>query len=293
MKGFIGYHPAIQFLYYLMIVCFGMISMHPVVLFASLLGAFLFFGALSHMKSLILELIFSILLFLVLAVFNPLFTHNGETILFFMNDNAITLEAMIYGGMMSLLLVGILMWCRCYGQILTTDKWLYLFGKVMPKTGLVLSMAFRYIPLFQSQMKKIHQSQKTMGLYATDSIPDKVGGGIRVFDSLISWSMENSIDTADAMKARGYGLEGRTSFSLFRFTKRDGILLVVMAAFCLILFSGFIMGVFDFYYYPLVAEVELSAVPVFYYIMIMAFFSIPGVIEIKEKVTWNYLKSKI
>ena len=47
-------------------------------------------------------------------------------------------------------------------------------------------MAFRFIPLFKYQIRKINQSQKTMGLYATDSIPDKIRGGIRIFDSLVS-----------------------------------------------------------------------------------------------------------
>ena len=163
----------------------------------------------------------------------------------------------------------------------------------MPKIGLVLSMAFRYIPLFQNQMRKINQSQKTMGLYATDSIPDKVGGGIRVFDSLIAWSMENSIDTADAMKARGYGLPHRSSFSLFRFTKRDGILLTVLFLLCVAILFGFFREAYDFYYYPQIAEIPLKGETVFYYIIITVFLCIPGLIEIKENITWRYLKSKI
>lgn len=83
-----------------------------------------------------------------MSLANPLFIHNGETVLFFMNDNPITLEAIIYGGVSSLMIVGVLLWCRCYGAILTTDKFLYLFGRLIPKLGLILSMAFRFIPLF-------------------------------------------------------------------------------------------------------------------------------------------------
>lgn len=293
MKGFTGYHPAVQLIYYLLAVCLGMFSMHPVIILSSLVGAFLFFGALHGCKKMITELIFFVELSFIMAFFNPLFVHNGETILFFMNDNPVTMEAVIYGGMASLMIAGVLMWCRCYTAILTTDKWLYLFGKVIPKLGLILSMAFRYVPLFQKQMKKINQSQKTMGLYATDSIPDRIGGGIRVFDSLIAWSMENSVDTADAMKARGYGLKGRTNFSLFRFRKRDGILLAVMAVLCGVIFLGFGSGGFDFYYYPFVAEVDFDVVLLVQYLVVLIFLCIPGFVEIKERITWNYLKSKI
>ena len=293
MKGFTGYHPALQFLYYVLAVCFAMFSMHPVLIFASLFGSFLLFGALNGGKKLLSEIVFFFLVFLLMSLLNPIFVHNGETILFFMNDNPVTLEAMIYGGMASLMIVSVLFWCKCYREILTTDKFLYLFGKLIPKLGLILSMAFRMIPLFQDQMKKIHQAQKTMGLFATDSVPDRIRGGVRVFDSLVSWSMENSIDTADAMKARGYGLSGRTNFSLFRFQRRDGILLGVMGGLTAWILAGFFQGAYHFYYYPVAARVQTAGNFVLQYLAVLLFLCIPGVIELKEKVSWNYLRSKI
>ena len=210
-----------------------------------------------------------------------------------MNDNPVTLEAMIYGAVSALMLVGVLIWCKCYTAILTTDKFLYLFGKTIPKLGLILSMVFRFIPLFKLQIQKINQSQKTMGLYASPGIPDKIRGSLRVFDSLISWSMENSIDTADAMKARGYGLPGRTSFTLFRFHKRDGILLGIMGYLALSVFICFMKGAFDFFYYPYVAEIQMDGWSIVGYINVFIFMCIPGILELKEKVSWNYLKSKI
>ena len=53
--------------------------------------------------------------FLLMAFANPLLVHNGETVLFFMNDNPVTLEAMIYGGMSSLMIVG----DSAYGAVAT------------------------------------------------------------------------------------------------------------------------------------------------------------------------------
>ena len=293
MKGFGSYHPAVLFSYYILAVCFSMVSMHPVIIFASLAGGFLLYGAQKGWRKLISEMGFFLVLFVLMSLANPLFIHNGETVLFFMNDNPITLEAIIYGGVSSLMIVGVLLWCRCYGAILTTDKFLYLFGRLIPKLGLILSMAFRFIPLFRTQIRKINQAQKTMGMYASYSVTDKIGSGIRVFDSLVSWSMENSIDTADAMKARGYGLKGRTNFTLFRFRKRDGALLGVMGALAAVIFACFAVGGYDFFYYPYVAGLAWDTPSVLRYLPVIAFMAIPGIIEIKEKASWNYLKSKI
>ena len=228
-----------------------------------------------------------------LAVMNPIFIHSGETILFFMNDNPVTLEALIYGAVSSVMLVSVLMWCSCYSVILTTDKFLYLFGKTVPKLGLILSMAFRMIPLFQLQSKKIRQSQKSMGLYATDAVVDKAGGSFRVFDSLLTWSMENAVDTADAMKARGYGLKGRTNFSLFRFRRRDGIMLGVMAFFTAVIVGCFALGGFSFYYYPYVAKMQTTPVAIVGYAAVFLFLLLPGAVEGERKMSWHYWKSKI
>lgn len=293
MKGYGSYHPAVLFLYYILAIGFSMFSMHPVVAAASVCGGFLLFLAGNGIKKTIGEFGFFLCLFVMMALANPMVVHSGETILFFMNDNPVTLEAIVYGCVSALMLTGVLVWCKCYSAILTTDKFLYLFGKTIPKLGLILSMVFRFIPLFKLQIRKINQSQKTMGLYATTSIPDRAGGSLRVFDSLLSWSMENSIDTADAMKARGYGLHGRTCFTLFRFRKRDGILLGVMGGLALLVGICFYKGAFDFYYYPYVAEIQHGGWSILGYGSVLVFMCIPGVLELKEKLSWNYLKSKI
>ena len=159
--------------------------------------------------------------------------------------------------------------------------------------GLILSMVFRFIPLFKLQIHKINQAQKTMGLYATDSIPDKIGGGMRVFDSLLAWSMENSIDTADSMKARGYGLPGRTSFTLFKFQTRDAIVMGIMGVLVVITLFCFLKGSFEMYYYPYVADIKTDHLAVVGYVSVLIFMCIPGILELKEKVLWSYLKSKI
>lgn len=293
MKGFESFHPAVLFLYYVLVVGISMVSLHPMVLAASVIGGFLLFGAMKGIREVLKEIGFFFSLFLLMSLANPLFVHDGEHILFFMNDNPVTLEAMLYGMASAVMIISVLLWCKCYSEILTTDKFLYLFGKLIPKLGLILSMAFRFIPLFKTQIKKINQSQKTMGLYASPGIPDKVGGGLRVFDCLLSWSMENSVETADAMKARGYGLPGRTCFTPFQFRKRDGILLGIVGVLTAGILISYVLGGYEFYYYPTVAKLSWNFKSVIGYLLLLGFMCIPGVIELKEKMAWNYLKSKI
>lgn len=67
---------------------------------------------------------------------------------------------------------------------------------------------------------------------------------------VVTWALENALDTADSMKSRGYGLPKRTAFSLFRFTLRDGICLGVLAALGGIVLAGSLTGGLKWWYYP-------------------------------------------
>ncbi len=292
MNHFSGYHPAVLFIYYALAVGFSMLTLHPCFIFASFFGAFLFFFLLFGWRSFISEFLFFMALLVLVSVTNPMFVHHGETVLFFMNDNPVTLEAIIYGILAAWVIICVIVWCRCYSEILTTDKFLYLFGRFAPRIGLILSMVFRFIPLFKKQITKTSSVQKAMGLYASPSISDKVGGGMRVADSMFSWATENAIDTADAMKARGYGLPGRTNFSLFRFIKKDAVLLGIIGALAALIIFWIASGKFYYYTYPVVPAVDFSAPAVIRYVVVLIFFSIPGLIELKEKIQWNYLVSK-
>lgn len=293
MTNFGSYHPGVLFLYYVMVLLFAMFSVQPVVLACVLAGGILLFATLQPLRAVARNLVYYFFFFLMLAVTNPLFSHNGETILFFMNDNPITLEAFFYGIAMSIMIVGVMFWCKDYNEIMTSDKFIYLFGKVAPRLSLVLSMALRFIPLFKRQIGKINQTQKAMGLYSTDSRTDRLLGGVRVFDSLLSWSIENSLEMADAMKARGYGLPGRTNFSMFHFRKRDGLLLGVILLLGIVIGGGFLSGQFDFNFYPVMDKIPKTVRAVGLYSCVLLFMILPALLEIKEKLQWNYLKSKI
>ena len=293
MSEFAGYHPAVLFIYYVLVLVFAMFTVHPVVLSLMLLGGILLFAVLSPLRVLARNLLYYLFFFLLLAVTNPLFSHNGETILFFMNDNPITMEAFVYGAALSIMIVGVMFWCKNYNLIMTSDKFIYLFGKAIPRLSLVLSLALRFIPLFKAQIHKINQTQKVMGLYSTDSRTDRLMSGMRVFNSILSWAIENSLETADAMKARGYGLPGRTNFSLFKFRRRDGILMGAIVVLTVVIWAGYFLLPLDFTFYPVVDHIQNTSQAVLIYVVVLVYMILPALLEIKEKLRWNYLKSKI
>ncbi|WP_206460087.1 energy-coupling factor transporter transmembrane component T [Anaerovorax sp. IOR16] len=293
MKLFATYHPSVLLVYFIGVIGITMFTMNPLLLLISFLGAFGFAIQLENKQIVFASFAFYIPMFFLISVTNPLFSHNGVTPLFFLNDQPVTLEAMLYGAAIGGMIVSVMYWCRCYNLIMTSDKFIYLFGKVIPKLSLVISMAIRFVPLFIKQIKHISTVQKTMGIYATKSIVDRVLSGFRIFSAMITWSLENAVDTAASMRARGYGLSGRTNFSLFRFTLRDGIMLSVILALLITALIGNNMGVLDYSFYPRMSRIQISPLAIITYITLLTLLFIPFVVEVEENRKWNYYISKI
>ena len=90
-------HPSLNFFYFILIVCLTMFTTHPLFLLLSFLGACIYAILLRGKRA--AHFLFGAVLPLVIlmALFNLFFTHNGATVLFYLNDQRITLEAGLYG----------------------------------------------------------------------------------------------------------------------------------------------------------------------------------------------------
>lgn len=292
MKSIENHNPILTFSYFLAVTLPVMFSMNPVMLMLSLAGALALFFVKNGIKNARSHLLF-FALFLVIAFANPLFQHNGVTVLFVLNGNPITWEAIFYGIMAGLMTVSVLYWFRLLSQMMTSDKYLYIFGRFSAKLALLLSMALRYVPLFGKRMKAIRMSQKAIGLYRDGTLIDKIRGEVRIFSIMVTWALENGIHTADSMEARGYGIGKRTSFAIFRFHLSDGILLSMILVLLGMTLAGLATGAVDFVFYPAIIPHEASVFAVVIYTAYGILALLPTILEMEERIKWHFLRSKI
>jgi energy-coupling factor transport system permease protein len=232
---------------------------------------------------------------LIAAAINPLFVHEGATILmYFHNGNPLTLESIAYGATSALMLVSVIMWFSCYNAVMTSDKFIYLFGRIIPGLSLVLSMVLRFVPKFKAQIKVISNAQKCIGRDASNgNLVQKSKNGLKILSIMLTWALENGVDTADSMNARGYGLKGRTSFSNFRFDSRDKIITLIIILLNLVLVLGIIAGRVYIRFYPTIKIADLSFKNIIIFACYFIICFIPIIIDIREDLKWKYLKSTI
>ena len=287
---FASFHPLVTFLYFGCVIGITMFSMHPLFLAVTLICSAFYSFLLGGVKQFRLILIVCIPILLLTAVINPLFNHKGVTVLFFLNGNPMTLEAILYGLAAASMLVSVIIWFGCFNKVVTSDKFIYLFGRILPVLSLVLSMCFRYVPLLKNRFREISEGQRCMGRqYGLKHPVKRLHQLAREISILIAWTLETSSETADSMEERGYGLRGRTSFHLFKFTKRDGCALGCIAALTAIVIVGCIYGVNNIYYYPAVTfqfSVWITAPVAATYFILLA---LPIWIDIRGERRWAKL----
>ena len=291
---FTSFHPIVNFLYFLVVIVSSMFFMHPVFLGISLLCGIAYSIRLNGMKAVKFNILYMLSILLLFAVMNPVFNHAGTTIIVYVNDNPITVESIVYGFASATMFVSVIIWFSCYNAVMTSDKFIYLFGRVIPALSLVLSMVLRLVPKLKAQIRVISNAQKCVGRDVSNgNMLQRARNGLKIISILTTWALENAIETADSMKSRGYGLKGRTSFSNFRFDSRDGIALIWIVALSIVLLFGAIIGENNIVYFPAIIMKPISGFSFLVYSAYGGLCLLPLIFNLLEDIKWARLKSKI
>ena len=255
---FTTFHPIVNFIYFFAVIGFTMFIRQPVCLGIAILSATVYSVYLNGKKSIRFAVCYLVPMMLLLILVNPLFNHEGLTILaYFPSGNPFTLEAVIYGILAAAIVVAVIQWFSCWNRIMTTDKLVYLFGRILPALSLVLSMALRFVPRYRRQFQAI------------------------------TWAMEHAVQTANAMKCRGYGLEGRTAFSLYRWAKRDTVVLLCILGLGIFVLVGILQGKLYWTCFPTFTGAKVNGYTVGIYGGYGLLSLLPMLINGREEWKWN------
>jgi len=286
------YHPVVNFLYFLFVIGFSCVFIHPLCLWISLAAAFIYSVVLNGKKKIKTNIMYMLPIFVCLVILNPIFNRGGDTVIFYLPGKIpFTLEAVIYALVSANMVVSVICWFSCYNEVMTSDKFIYLFGKIAPSISLIFSMTLRFVPKFTNQLKSLSNVWKTMGRdILHGSIIKRAKNALSIFSVMITWSLESAIDTADSMKSRGYGTRKRTSFSIYKFDKRDAAVLISILALATYVIISYYRGEMQFTYFPSIRFSDISFISITTFGAYLLLCFVPIIIEIKEIIKWKCLK---
>ena len=291
---FSSFHPIVNISFFGLVLWCTMFLEHPLFLGISMFGGSVYQIQLKGKKALSFQWGILFPMCILLVIVNPVFHHEGMTILGYLpTGNPVTLESICYGMGSGIRMVAVILWFSCYHEVMTSDKFIYLFGKIIPASSLVLSMSLRFVPKFRLQMEVVRQAQKCIGRDSSNgSMLERVKQGVTILSILITWSLENAIETADSMKSRGYGLKGRTAFSIYTFDKRDGKIMVWIGGVTLFLWMGWCLDATYFRYYPTLKWAEPTKIYVLCVWIYLALVGTPTAIALWESKQWEKVYGK-
>ena len=293
LRAFSALHPSVLLVYFLSVLLLTMFAENPVLRGIALLGGVLcaVLSAPTGGKRKMLRTTLPFLL--IVALFNPLFVHEGVTVLFWLGDTPFTLEALLYGVSLALTLAAVILWCGVYNRAVSSDKLLFLFGKAAPRLTMTLCMALRFLPQMLRQLRAADRAQTALGMQMPADRKGQIRSKLRVLSSVLSISLENAMETAASMQARGHSLPGRTHFALYRFALRDGVLLTTVLLLTAVVLAGFISGEAAYAFYPRLTALPAAPAAVCTYVAFFALSLLPALLEVVERGKWKFFVSKI
>lgn len=292
---FSSFHPVVLVCYFVVVIGLSMFVMHPVLLACSLLAAAAYRLCLAQGEGLGGMLGMMAAAMLLPALLNPLFNHGGITVLFWLAEGVpVTLEAVLYGLLTGFLLASVMTWFGCYQVVVTADKFMHLFGRIMPSLSMVFTMALSFIPRFRRQFARVDYAQECVGSgKVAAGVRPRVEHALKTTSIMTTWALEGSVQTADSMRSRGYGLGPRTSFSLFSFGARDAVALAVIAGLCMATIAGLATGALAFRFFPVIEAVDPTWLSLVSCAAFAALCFLPLIVDCLDEVPWRCLKSNI
>ena len=290
---FSDYHPLVNILYFALVLGCSMFLLHPFCLLVSLLCALSYSLRLNGRAAVARSMGYLLPTALLATLVNAAFNHEGATVLTYLpSGNPLTLESILYGLAAAVMLAGVLLWFSCCTAVLTTDKFVYLFGRVIPALSLVLSMTLRFVPRFAAQFRAVAEGQRCLGRdLSRGPLLQRLRVAVTVFSILVTWALENAVDTADSMKSRGYGLPGRTAFSLYRLDGRDRAAFSWLICAGSFLLWGAFSGGLRWSYYPVSDGGPFTPLTALLHLCHLALCMTPMILNWKEDRAWKHFKS--
>lgn len=289
-------HPAVYVLYYFILIIFAFLYNDPYYLISFLIciSVLIALQGISHeFKGLIK---FFIPMSLLIIILNPLTSHVGTTQIYITGNFSITLEALIYGILMSTSLLIILLVFTSYNRAVSYQEMLYLFSKRFPHISMVIIMALRFVPLLSYRLSEVNKvfrfNQKKPNSETGESRADKIKKNANKLAVVVSWSMEESMLTAKSMKARGYGIKKRTSYLSYKFRRIDYLFISLILITTITSLFGLLQGYGRIEVYPTISFNISENILSIYYLAFLILLIPMIYMELRERMVWYEFKTK-
>lgn len=247
-SSFDSWHPLVLVAYFAGTITLAMFGLAPGCVAASLVGGVTFALVTQGLVPTLSKLRWQLPLLVLICVINPLYSARGATLLAKVGMFRIYAESLAYGAVMGALLVSVLLWFEAAASVVGEDETLELGGGLLPSVSLAASMVMRLIP----QLMRRARATRAV-LRATSGARHGRAEGMKLLGILLTWSLEDSVERSDSMRARGWGASvgrRRRPYRSHAFRTHDLVALIAIALLVAVAAEGVMRTVAGWHFYP-------------------------------------------
>lgn len=284
MDKFSNFNPKVCFLFFVFAVLLILLNFNPIFLGVSLFAGVIYNAMLQGKKTFKTFFTFLLPFTLLIGLFNMVFTSYGVDILFSISNKNFTAEGLAYGLCQGVMFSSVIVWLSSYSYVMSSDKFMSVFSKLAPNLTLVLTMTLSFIPRLRKNAQEINDARLNV-----NTNQSKFKKSLDNFSSLVSMTLEESIEVSDTMRARNFN-SSRKPYSKYRFNLDDGVILIlvlILSVVCIVLNS---LDKAEFIFDP---EIKMLSFSPIFLILYTFYMFLPVIINISEGIKWHFLKQKI
>lgn len=283
-RAFDASHPCVPAAYFCGMVGLTMLCMQPVLVAVSLAGALAFSLAARGAGATARGLRWQLPAVALIALLNPLLTAAGSTLLVRVGPVAVYAEAVLFGLCAGASLVATVLWFEGAAAVLTQDRVMALAARPAPVVALSASMVSRLVPTLLRRARAASEVRAAAGRGAGGGPRALLASAAERTGALVAWSLSDSIEAADSMRARGWGSGARrTAWRERELSGRDvAALAAVVALLALCSLLGW-EACSQFAFYPRASRL----VAWWGYVPYAAYALLPTALDVIGRLSWS------
>lgn len=194
---------------------------HPAVLVAELAIVLLAAAGARSAGDLRRSVLAAVVIALPIVLVNALVSRHGVTVIARLGDLPllgradVTLEAVVYGGVLALRVLALLLLLRLYSVAIDPDEVLRLFRRVSFRSALTATLATRMVPMLTRDARRLADAQRCRA--GAPGRPSRIA----LVRATTSGALDRAIDVAAALEVRGYGVARRVPRSGRPWSRHD------------------------------------------------------------------------
>jgi len=292
-------HPLVAILYMAVVFTLALLFNHPLYILGVMVTLILAVVCAESVDKWEIYLTIGLWMAVLIMVINPLFSHEGRTVLFYgpvlplLGPIKVTLEAVCYGAVLGVRILAVLTVFALYNAVVHPDKTTNLFARFAYKSALVISLSTRMVPSVGRDLVSASEVQQMRGIdFNAGNMKERMRKYSWLLNVLVLSSLEGALQIAEAMQARGFGSGKRSIYRREQVRPRDyicgGASLVTLG---LAVYAK-IKGYSDYLYYPQLGKLVANKGVALWLLLILFGLLVPVITGWGWK-HWHYLRSKI